>query len=178
MQVSVLWFWAQLLRSSFRLVNLKSFPHQTLFWQPRPPSPRPKLSSFCFFSMELSPVKVTEIGQIYILLTLKRSLKFAVTEKHLEILVLSTSIFYPLERLLSFDSPGKNQTWKTLDIYLFLSHFGFSFLRLSIQFAEICFGRICIRSDLQMSLFAFGLSFRLINLEINLVHDQMESTRT
>ena len=55
-------------------------------------------------------MKVTEIGQIYILLTLKRSLKFAVTEKHLEILVLSTSIFYPLERLLSFDSPGKNQT--------------------------------------------------------------------
>ena len=27
-----------------------------------------------------------------------------------------------------------------------------------------------IRLDLQMSLFAFGLSFRLINLEINLIH--------
>ena len=50
-------------------------------------------------------MKVTVIGQIYILLTLKRTLKFAVTEKHLEILLLSTSIFYLLDRLLSFDSP-------------------------------------------------------------------------
>ena len=84
----------------------------------------------------------------------------------------------PFGTSLEFWLARKKSDLKSVGYLSISPAFRFSFPRLNIQFAEICFGRICIRSDLQMSLFAFGLSFRLINLEINLVHDQMESTRT
>ena len=176
MQASGLWFCAQLLRSSFRLVNLKSFPHQTLFWQPRPPSPRPELSSFCFFHGVIASEGNWNWSDIYPPHTKAQSQICCnwktfgnISSIDFDILPFGTSLEFWLAR-------KNSDLKKKLDIYLFPLHFGFLF-RGSI-FAEICFGRICIRSDLQMSLFAFGLSFRLINLEINLVHDQMESTRT
>ena len=170
MQASGLWFCAQLLRSSFRLVNLKSFPHQTLFWQPRPPSPRPKLSSFCFFPWSYRHIYPPHTkAQSQICCNWKTFVNISSID--FDILPFGTSLEFWLAR--------KNSDLKKKVGYLSISPaFWFSFPRLNIQFAEICFGRICIRSDLQMSLFAFGLSFRLINLEINLVHDQMESTRT
>ena len=173
-RISRLCFSAQLLRSSFRLVNLKSFPHQTLFWQPRPPSPRPKLSSFCFFPWSegnwnwsgIYPPHTKAQSQI----CCNWKTFGNISSIDFDILPFGTSLEFWLAR--------KKSDLKNVGYLSISPAFPFTFPRLNIQFTEICFGRICIRSDLQMSLFAFGLSFRLINLEINLVHDQMESTRT
>ena len=126
MQVSGLRFSAQLLRSSFRLVNLKSFPHQTLFWQPRPPSPRQKLSHFAFFHGVIASEGNWNWSDIYPPHTKAQSQICCnwktfgnISSIDFDILPFGTSLEFWLAR--------KKSDLKKLDIYLFLPHFGFLF---------------------------------------------------
>ena len=164
-RISRLCFSAQLLRSSFRLVNLKSFPHQTLFWQPPP-------SSYLHFPfpMELSLVKVNTICQTYIFPPRNAVSNLPELEKHLALLA---AIYYRQEDATPFFKTWlkTNSDWCAIQFFFWqYKTFCFHFPGSNIQFVKICFVLFCIRLDLRMSLFAFGLSFGLINLEINLIH--------